>query len=134
MSSVLEKHFDGVVEQIETEVGLKSCFEDDEIFRNYDAVWDTGAMTSCISLKVVKELNLSPVGMIEVQAVGGAPVRCPVYLMDFRLSNGLVIGVVKTVGTDIAGADVIIGMDIISQGDFAIFHDEQGDMNMSFVI
>lgn len=134
--AILLKHFDGVVNQIETEVGLRSRFDGDGTqYHSYDAIWDTGAMSSCLSPKIAEEIGLFPIDTILIRGVGNnATIRRPVYLVDLKVSSGMVIRGVKIIGVEIAGGDVLIGMDVISRGNFSIFHDKQGDMNMSFTL
>ena len=67
------------------------------------------------------------------RGVGDEPAsEQPVYLVDVKLSNGVVIEGVKMVGIEVGGTDAAIGMDVISRGNFATYYDEQEDMNMSF--
>lgn len=132
-SNELLKHFDGRVDQIETEIGIRSRFDEEDHYQSYDAIWDTGAMSSCVAPKIANEMGLSPIGFMYIRGVGGENImKRPVYLVDLKLSNGMIIKGVRIIGVEVGGGDVLIGMDVISRGDFAIFHDEQGDMNMSF--
>lgn len=132
--SQLTKHYDGRVKEIKTEVAVKSMGASDDMFHSYDAIWDTGAMDSCISPKAVSELNLQSYDVMRVRGVGDDIGRlCPVYLMNLKLSNGVVIKGVRMVGVEIGGgSDVLIGMNVIARGNFSIFYDAQEDMNMSF--
>ena len=133
-NNVLIKHFEGRVDQIETEISIRSRFDEDENhYQSYDAIWDTGAMSSCLAPKIADEMKLQPIGFMFIRGVGGENImKRPVYLVDLKLSNGMIIKGVRIIGVEVGGGDVLVGMDVISRGDFAIFHDEQGDMNMSF--
>ena len=97
------------------------------------AIWDTGATSSCISPKLVKELGLHATKMVKVGGINNSKKNCNMYLVDFRLPNGVVVRG-EVVGTQMAGADVLIGMDVISTGDSAISHDKSGNMSMSFIV
>lgn len=84
-----------------------------------DAVWDTGATGSCISKKIAAELALKATGMCEASTAGGV---CTVntYLINIHLPNGVTFQDVVVTDADMGNTEMLIGMDIISQGDFAI--------------
>jgi hypothetical protein len=92
---------------------------DDANCKEYNAIWDTGATNSAITEKLIQECQLSPIGIVEVQ-YGGGPQRSNQYLVNIWLPNKTVISNVKVTKVSITGADVIIGMDIIGGGDFAV--------------
>jgi len=83
------------------------------------AAWDTGATNTVITQKVAQMCGLLPTGMTEVRTAKGkfftnvyfAAIWLPnkVYVPQLRVTEGIL--------TDI---DALIGMDIISQGDFAV--------------
>ncbi len=85
----------------------------------FQALWDTGATNSVITDRVVRECGLTPTGQTRVQGVNGAH-RANTYVVNILL-HGIVLfpSVVVTEG-DFLGADVLIGMDIINKGDFAV--------------
>ena len=131
--TILTKHYDGRVKEIKTEVAVKSMGAGDDIFHSYDAIWDTGAMDSYISPKAASELGLQAYDFTKVRGVGdNKGTLSPVYLMNLKLSNGVIIKGVRMVGIEVGGSDVLIGMNVIHRGNFSIFYDDQGDMNMSF--
>ncbi len=84
------------------------------------ALWDTGASKSVISEAVVKDLGLTASGATNVSHAGGISIS-PTYVLNFYLPNG--VGVVGVIATEFPGHlkfGAIIGMDIITIGDFAI--------------
>ncbi len=87
--------------------------------RTYNAVWDTGATRSVITEKVISELGLQPVGPTINHTVGGT-VRSERYLVNFWLPNKVIIAALSASRGDIYGTDVLIGMDVIGKGDFAV--------------
>jgi hypothetical protein len=88
--------------------------------KKYFAIWDTGATNSVITEKVVQECLLKPIGMTEVHHVGGKGFR-EVFLVNVVLPNSVGISALRVTQGDIVGqAEVLIGMDIISRGDFTI--------------
>ena len=61
-----------------------------------------------------------------------SPLR-PVYLVDLTLPMGVTMPGLRVTLGDIVGADVLIGMDVITAGDFAITH-HGGRTKMTFRI
>lgn len=87
--------------------------------RMWTAIWDTGATKSCIAKRIVNELNLIAVGRTSIGTANGIT-DANTYLVDIGLSNGVTVKNVLVTCADIGDDDVLIGMDIISKGDFAI--------------
>ncbi len=86
----------------------------------FQAIWDTGATASVISQAVVDACGLKPTGMQQVHGVGGVAVA-ETYLVNIRLPN--MVGFLNlnvTKGMLPPGTPMLIGMDIISQGDLSI--------------
>lgn len=85
----------------------------------FTALWDTGATVSVISQQVVDACGLKPIAPVEVHGVHG-PSMTSAYLVNLWLpSNVLFPGLLVTLGV-LKDADVLIGMDIITKGDFAV--------------
>lgn len=85
------------------------------------ALWDTGATITCISADVVKSLGLTPTGKMNIHTpTGGGMVNT--YLVSIVLPNNVNIEDVKVCDSDIGnqGIGVLIGMDIITKGDFSV--------------
>ncbi|OIN95882.1 MAG: hypothetical protein AUJ48_02475 [Deltaproteobacteria bacterium CG1_02_45_11] len=86
----------------------------------YKAIWDTGATSSVITQTVVQECGLLPTGMTNVNTASGMTTSL-VYLVNFILRNNVgVIGVRVTEGRLSGDINVLIGMDMINFGDFAV--------------
>lgn len=85
------------------------------------AEWDTGATYSCISDKLVESLGLQPIKTVYLDTSGGQ-VESKVYTIDLILGNDVQISVdANSVnGLESKGIQCLIGMDIITFGDFAI--------------
>lgn len=85
------------------------------------AQWDTGATGTCISNGVVEKLKLQPTGMINVQTPSGIGTMNK-YMVNLILNNEVKIMNLSVMDSEIGnqGIDVLIGMDIISIGDFAV--------------
>ncbi len=89
------------------------------LFKCFKGIWDTGATSSVITQKVVEELGLQPIGMTQVSHAHGKTVA-EVYLVNISLPNGVAFAGITVTKGDLATNDVLIGMDIIGQGDFAV--------------
>ena len=88
--------------------------------KSITAIWDTGAQMSSISQRVAQELNLKPIPMVEVHAAGNS-YNSPVYKIDVMLPNKVgVLGINVTESDNLQSCDMLIGMDIITLGDFVI--------------
>jgi hypothetical protein len=85
------------------------------------AQWDTGATNTCISKGLVQKLGLLPTGMVNVHTPSGVGTMNK-YMIDLILNNEVKISNLPVMDSEIGkqGIDVLIGMDIISLGDFAI--------------
>ncbi|MES2315381.1 MAG: aspartyl protease family protein [Patescibacteria group bacterium] len=98
------------------------------IFKEYNAIWDTGATNSAITKKVVNNLKLSPSGIAESRHADGKSL-VNTYLVSISLPNkvlfeGVRVSEVKLIPDDNQKEEeqpqLLIGMDIISMGDFAV--------------
>lgn len=86
----------------------------------YLAIWDTGATQSAITSRVVQECGLIPIGRITVNTANG-PRDANVYLINILLPHGVTVAGISATEADVAGdIDMLIGMDVIGMGDFAI--------------
>ena len=85
------------------------------------ALWDTGATITCISDNVVSKLGLKSTGKQFILTPSGSKV-VDTYLIDIILPNDVEVLDVQVCGSDIGnqGLDLLIGMDIITKGDFAV--------------
>lgn len=90
-------------------------------YRTDLAMWDTGANCTCISQKIVRELNLKSIGREDIHTPSGVDIQSK-YLVDLFLPNNVRITNLTVFDSDIdnQGIDILIGMDVITKGDFAI--------------
>ncbi len=102
-------------------VGSENLSPDDSRIRWHKALWDTGATQSCISDRLAEELALEVDGFVDVATATGI-VRFAVYTIHLVLLNRLVFHSVQVIGFTYADddCDLIIGMDIMTQGDLSI--------------
>lgn len=86
----------------------------------FNAIWDTGATGSVITKKVAEKCSIEPIRMAEVHHAKGKS-RTNVYLVNIFLPNKVLVPMLSVTEGDLSGkVDVLIGMDIISIGDFAV--------------
>jgi hypothetical protein len=103
-----------------TEVILYADTFDTDISLTVRALWDTGAVRSAITPEVMQRLNLAAIDNIAISSANSTS-RVDVTAVTVALPNGATIAdlpvAVCTIGPNI---DMLVGMDIISRGDFAI--------------
>jgi predicted aspartyl protease len=86
----------------------------------YVAVWDTGASLSLIRPEVVRELELVPVRQVYISGITGRETCSSVYAVHVRVSKDIYIPNIEVVEGKPTGCDMLIGMNIINLGDFAV--------------
>jgi len=85
------------------------------------ALWDTGATGSLISSRVVKSLGLSSIGKSGVSGYNNSMDVKETYLVHIGMPTGdVVTNILAMECADNDDYDVILGMDVICNGDFAI--------------
>ena len=97
----------------------------------YDALWDTGAMQSLVTQRVVDDLGLPAEGYTNVSHVGGSVLDVPQYFINLVVVTGFHFPKLQVVQGEFPGTDVIIGMDVINRGDFAVSN-RNGATSFSF--
>lgn len=85
------------------------------------ALWDTGATITCISEAVVSELGLIPTGLRDIKTPSGS-MSVGTYSVDIKLPNNVTIRDMEVCDSKIGEQKLglLIGMNIITQGDFAV--------------
>ncbi len=89
------------------------------VVTNTNGLWDTGATGTVISKKLAKELNLKPTGIARVNHANGVS-DVNVYHINLYLPNQVMFPFIKVTEGVLPHFDILIGMDIISCGDFSI--------------
>lgn len=96
-----------------------------------NAILDTGATCSCISKRIVDELGLSKIDVTLNHTANGER-EANVYLINMYLPNEVFFSGLRVIDANLLDTDVLIGMDVIGNGDFAITH-KNGTTKVSFL-
>ena len=96
----------------------------------FDALWDTGATASVVTADVATKLELPPEGTSEVFHAQGST-HVPNYFVNLGLPNRVGIAGLRVTEGILKGCDVLIGMDVINLGDFAVTN-RDGETIFSF--
>lgn len=84
------------------------------------AIWDTGASSSLIRPEVATALDLKPVSKELMSTPSDKDVPTNVYLINLYLPNRVKVLEVRVLEGTPNACDMLIGMDVISMGDFAV--------------
>jgi hypothetical protein len=90
------------------------------------ALWDTGAEICAISSELVQRLNLLKFGTEWIVGFGGMG-EWDKYYIDLTLDdNHHIYNVPAVFNPNMKSQDIIIGMNVITQGDFALIRETGG--------
>lgn len=103
-----------------------------KVYTSQNAMWDTGATNTLISPRIVKALGLKPFGKSGISSANGI-VETNTYLVHVGIPSGSVVTNILALEDENDDYEVVIGMDIISRGDFA-FSNHEGHSTFSFRI
>ncbi|MCL2722629.1 MAG: retroviral-like aspartic protease family protein [Treponema sp.] len=98
-----------------------------------DAIWDTGATNSVIAPNIFEELALDSIDKSIMSGISYKNKEADVVIATIVLPNGKIINNKRFSVNEIPGTEILIGMDIISMGDFVITN-AKGKTMFSFVI
>jgi hypothetical protein len=102
------------------------------ISADFNAVLDTGATMSSISENVVNRLHFPTCGSVRVTSSSGTGLH-NVYRVTFILPDAMMFSnITAPIFTSTPSIDVLIGMDIIRQGDLSLTQDTSGNTLVSF--
>lgn len=111
----------GILRSINTDVTLVV----NGLTKIVHAIWDTGATGTCISDKVIQELNLLPLGFTVVNTANGST-NAGQFVVDLLFPNNVMMKDLRV--TEFSGTpdvDMLIGMDVICAGDMSITNANQ---------
>jgi predicted aspartyl protease len=111
--------FNGLSPVLYTEVSITLPGETNKF--KVKAIWDTGASGTVITQKVIENLGLLPTGTMRVSTASETNISTDSFLIDLYLKDDLNITGMKVIrGTISDQFNCLIGMDIISLGDFSV--------------
>ena len=88
--------------------------------RKLRAVWDTGASVSVINVGVAHDFDLVQTGIQSVSTANGT-YDAATYMCDLYLPNPAIMPDIEVAEANLGpDLDMLIGMDVISRGDFAV--------------
>jgi hypothetical protein len=123
--SSFTSHYDQLSRVLKNNVHISQAFdptvgnESIDCKNEFEATWDTGATNTVVSPKVILACNLLPIGMDLVHHADGE-VKAEKFIINLYLPNNLVVYNLPVICMNLFETDVLIGMDVITKGDFAI--------------
>ncbi|HXA79647.1 MAG TPA: SEC-C metal-binding domain-containing protein [Opitutaceae bacterium] len=124
----LTEHFPGRANVLTSMIGVTSGFDSKLCPVGYPltlkkseftGIWDTGASMSAITQSVIDALGLVQTGVCQIHGVHG-PEMTPTFNVAFHLSSGVIFTSITASRGKLHGADILVGMDVIGAGDFAV--------------
>lgn len=112
-----KKEYPEIVDTVLTACDIYSA--EGRKFHTERAMWDTGADTTIISSRIVGDLHLQPYKQGGIAGIGGAS-DSNIYLVHILVPTGDCVTYVEVMESDFEDYDVIIGMDVITFGDFLL--------------
>ncbi len=113
------KHKLGIVGALVSPIEVFSSVNPSKSFKG-NAIWDTGAVGTLITPKVASELGLLAVSQTLISTPSSTNVPANIYWVNLLLPNKVMLQKVPVIEGIPQGCDVLVGMDIISKGDFAV--------------
>ena len=122
----------GTVRSLITSVEIESSANEGHKIK-INALWDTGATCSLVRPELAVALNLKPISKTLMDTPSDKGVPSNIYLINVYLPNGARIMNIRSLEGTPNNCDMIIGMDVITMGDFAITNYD-GNTKFSFRI
>jgi hypothetical protein len=114
--------FSSIQKRIITPVNIYNVLIDKPKYSTENALWDTGATISAITPKLVRELSFIPAGTIAISGITGA-LDVKFVLAAIQFPDGILRKNIKMAVCDFSQEiNIILGMDIITLGDFQLLH------------
>jgi predicted aspartyl protease len=122
----------GLVRSLHTPVDIESTINPADKL-NIEAIWDTGATRSLITKDIASRLNLKRVSIEPMSTPSDKDIPSNIYLVNIILPNTAKIMEIRAFEGTLNGGDMLIGMDVINLGDFAVTNNNKRTM-LSFRI
>lgn len=120
--SALTRSYSGITRIINSPISVQNT--QTGVVEKTLGIWDTGATGSAITKELAHKLNLLPISQTRVNGVHGIKEGINVYAVKITLNNENVSFVLPVTEceqlTNDGSAKFLIGMDVITRGDFVI--------------
>lgn len=93
--------------------------------------WDTGSNITCITHDLFHRLNIPTYDEIIVKTPHGTSTYTNTAKISIGLPNGQIVPDVEVCVANMVETDVLIGMDIITMGDFSLTRNKFGEVIFS---
>jgi len=111
--------YNGIVRSLHTPIRIESAINTQDTIK-IDGLWDTGAECSLIRPEVAARLNLKRVSETFISTPTGEGIPSKVYIVNIYLpNNAKILNLLVAEGIP-NSCDMLIGMDVINLGDFAV--------------
>lgn len=118
----LTRSFKDRVNVIYSPIQITNVFDRSKVIDS-QGLWDTGATNSCITKEHAEQLGLPIISKVTVSGVSGVH-EANVYIVNLTLNNKSISVDIQVTECAALSADkkvgMLIGMDVISMGDFTI--------------
>lgn len=116
------KKYDYLTKRLDTPCGIAKEGEALKmawLYGQYIAIWDTGCAMTTVKSSLLKSLGLESKESISINTVSGTTEH-DVYYVDLLLPGGFALKHHKVIAGEQNACDVLVGMDVITMGDFAV--------------
>ena len=122
--SAFTTSYPNIVRSIVTEIGIVTGVSGSSTqVVKCKALWDTGAVYSVVSADFARKLGLTSFDSGRAYTAQGS-YDTSVYLLDIFLPNGMIVKDLRVSDGTFQDFDFLLGMDVISLGDFTITNKE----------
>lgn len=132
MVNALTYRFNGIKNEIITDVKVKNGMTDQQL--STKGLWDTGAQNSAITKKAAQKLGLVGLQKVNIRGVHGVK-EVDVFFIEIFLNNENITVPCRVTECDElsndGSVDLLLGMNVISNGDFVISN-HAGNTVMTF--
>ncbi len=128
-SNSFTTYADGLTNVLKNDVEIVAAVGAEVEWARFVAIWDTGATNTVVTKRVAESCRLKSTGMVQIDGVNSTGLA-PTYFVNIRLPNTVEIQGLKVSQADrlVGDAEILIGMDIINLGDFAVSSWQQRTM------
>jgi len=121
-SEALCYKFPNIQKRIITDIEIFNTLNENSKSLTESALWDTGATISVITPKLAKELCFIPAGTMAINSIAGI-IDVEFILASIQLPGRVIRKNIKMAVCDFSqNINIILGMDIITLGDFELLH------------